>query len=104
MLDSNHEFLIPWNQFLIKFNLGKLPISLRLSRKSYDKIRNFLESIIGKIFNLWPDKQKNQKRILFVEFDPSQYPELIEQLSSYGNELLFLNLENQRLLVFAFTI
>ena len=91
MLESNHEFLIPWEQFLIKFNLGKLPISLRLSRKSYDKIRNFLESIIGKIFNLWPDKQKNQKRILFVEFDPSQYPELIEQLSSYGNELLFLN-------------
>ena len=91
MLESNHEFLIPWNQFLIKFNLGKLPISLKISRKSYDKIRNFLESLVGKIFNLWPDKKKNQKMILFVEFDPSQYPKLIEQLTLSGNKLLFLN-------------
>ena len=29
--------------------------------------------------------------ILFVEFDPSQYSKLIEQLGHYGNELLFLN-------------
>ena len=64
---------------------------MKISRKSYDKIRNFLESLVGKIFNLWPDKKKNQKMILFVEFDPSQYPKLIEQLTLSGNKLLFLN-------------
>ena len=90
-LESNHEFSIPWNHFLIKFNLGKFPISLKISRKSYDKIRNFLELLVGKIFHLWPDKKKSQKMILFVEFDPSQYSKLIEQLGHYGNELLFLN-------------
>jgi hypothetical protein len=90
-LESNHEFSIPWNHFLIKFNLGKFPISLKISRKSYDKIRNFLELLVGKIFHLWPDKKKTQKMILFVEFDPSQYSKLIEQLGHYGNELLFLN-------------
>ena len=56
-IESTHEFSIPWNQFLIKFNLGKIPLSLRISRNSYDRIRNFLESSIGKIFNLWPDKK-----------------------------------------------
>jgi len=90
-LESHHEFSIPWNHFLIKFNLGKFPISLKISRKSYDKIRNSLESLVGKTFHLWPDKKKSQKMILFVEFDPSQYPKLIEQLGLYGNELLFLN-------------
>ena len=47
--------------------------------------------MVGKTFHLWPDKKKSQKMILFVEFDPSQYPKLIEQLGLYGNELLFLN-------------
>ncbi len=56
-IKSTHEFSIPWNQFLIKFNLGKIPLSLRISRNSYDRIRNLLESFIGKIFNLWPDKK-----------------------------------------------
>jgi hypothetical protein len=90
-IESTHEFSIPWNQFLIKFNLGKIPLSLRISRNSYDRIRNLLESFIGKIFNLWPDKKNTSKLILFVEFDPSQYPKLIEQLSHHGNKLLFLN-------------
>ena len=91
MLQSNHEFSIPWDQFLIKFNLGKFPISLRISRKSYDSIRNFLESLVGKIFHLWPNNEKTKQMVLFVEFDPSQYPNLIEKLNDYGNELLFLN-------------
>ena len=52
-LRSNHEFLIPWNNFLIRFNMGKIPISVSISRITYDKIRNFLESIIGKTFGLW---------------------------------------------------
>ena len=86
-IESTHEFSIPWNQFLIKFNLGKIPLSLRISRNSYDRISNLLESFICKIFNLLPDKKNTSKLILFVEFDPSQYPKLIEQLSHHGNKL-----------------
>ncbi len=91
LLESKHEFSIPWNKFLIKFNLGKIPISFTISRKSYDKIRNFLESIVGNILHLWPNKKFNQEMILFVEFDPSQYSDLIQELNKNGNKILFVN-------------
>ena len=29
-LTSNHEFLVPWNQFLMRFNIGKIPISISI--------------------------------------------------------------------------
>ena len=52
---SNHKFLVSWDKFLIRFNAGKIPISISISRETYDKIRNFVESIIGKLFGLWLD-------------------------------------------------
>ncbi len=90
-LRSNHEFLIPWNNFLIRFNMGKIPISVSISRITYDKIRNFLESIIGKTFGLWLNIKNRKKMILFIEFDPSQYSDLIHNLGEKGDNLLFVN-------------
>jgi len=90
-LRSNHEFLVPWNQFLIRFNIGKIPISISISRVTYDKIRNFLESIIGKTFGLWLNIKNRKKMILFIEFDPSQYPDLIQNLGKNKGNLLFIN-------------
>ena len=86
-LRSNHEFLIPWNNFLIRFNMGKIPISFSISRITYDKVRNFLESIIGKTFGLWLNIKNRKKMILFIEFDPSQYSDLIHNLGVVKSEM-----------------
>ena len=90
-LRSNHEFLIPWNNFLIRFNMGKIPISFSISRITYDKVRNFLESIIGKTFGLWLHVKNLKKMVLFIEFDPSQYPSLVHNLGKNNANLLFIN-------------
>ena len=90
-LGSNHEFLVSWNKFLIRFNIGKIPISISISRSSYDKIRNFLESIIGKMLGLWVNIKNRKKMVLFIEFGPSQYSELIHNLAKNGSNLLFVN-------------
>jgi glycosyltransferase involved in cell wall biosynthesis len=90
-LRSNHEFLVPWNQFLMRFNIGKTPISISISRGTYDKFRNFLESIIGKTLGLWLDIKNRKKMILFIEFDPSQHSDLIHNISKNQDNLLFVN-------------
>ena len=90
-LRSDHEFLIPWNNFLIRFNMGKIPISFSISRITYDKVRNFLESIIGKTFGLWLHVKNLKKMVLFIEFDPSQYPSLVHNLGKNNANLLFIN-------------
>ena len=33
-LKSNHEFLVPWNQFLMRFNIGKIPLTIIRHRKT----------------------------------------------------------------------
>jgi hypothetical protein len=71
--------------------MGKIPISVSISRITYDKIRNFLESIIGKTFGLWLNIKNRKKMILFIEFDPSQYSDLIHNLGEKGDNLLFVN-------------
>ena len=90
-LRSNHKFLVIRNQFLIRFNIGKIPISITISRVTYDKIRNFLESIIGKTFGLWLNIKDRKKMILFIEFDPSQYSDLIHNIDKNGDKPLFVN-------------
>ena len=90
-LRSNHEFLIISNNFSIQCNIGKIPISISVSRVTYDKIRNFLESIIGKTFGLWLNIKDRKKTILFIEFDPSQYSDLIHNIDKNGDKPLFVN-------------
>ena len=55
------------------------------------KIRNFLESIIGKTLGLWLNNKNRKKMILLIEFNPSQYSDLIHNLSENGGNLLFVN-------------
>jgi len=89
--ESNHDFLLVWDKILLRFNVGKTPISIPISRKSYTKIKNSIESLAGSIFGLWYKNKNQKKSILFVEFNPTQYTELLENLKDYSGDLIFLN-------------
>ena len=41
---SVHDFLVVWDKILIRFNLGRKPISIPISRKNYSFIKNLIES------------------------------------------------------------
>ena len=89
--DLDHNFLVVWDKILIRFTLGNIPISIPISRKSYTKIKNSIESLAGSIFGLWYKNKNQKKSILFVEFNPTQYTELLENLKDYSGDLIFLN-------------
>ena len=88
---KSHEFLVVWDKILIRFNLGKKPISIPISRKKYNSFKNFFERLIGNFFNLNIDFSKNKKSILFVELNPVEYSELIKNLKSFDGNLIFFN-------------
>lgn len=88
---SVHDFLVVWDKILIRFNLGRKPISIPISRKNYSFIKNLIETLIGYFFKLNIDYKKNKKSILFVEFNPTQYPDLIDHLKSFDGNLIFFN-------------
>ena len=89
--NSEHEFTVSWDKILLRFNIGKIPITIPISRKAYVKIKSVGESIIGKIFKLWLEFKDSKNTILFLEFNPSQYSELIKELSKFKNQIVFLN-------------
>ena len=88
---KKHNFLMYWDKIPYEFHLGKVPIGIQLSRKNYQRIKNFFESITCKLFSLDLKPNENKKIILFVEFNPLQYSELFENLKDYEGIVSLLN-------------
>ncbi len=86
-----HEFLIVWDKISIRFNIGKKPFSISISRKTYTSIKNFLEFFLGSFFNLNYNFKKKKKSILLIEFNPAQYSELLNNLKSNDGNLILFN-------------
>ena len=83
---------LQWEEITIKQNIGNFPISFTISRSKYSKIKHVWEKIVCSIFNLWFNfKKSDQKTILFLEFYPPLYEELILKLQKNGFNIIFLN-------------
>lgn len=77
----------------IPIKIGTRVITLDISRENYQKIKKILDSIIGlflpKEFNF--NNSTNKKNILLVEFNPSNYRNMLEELSKTKNNIILLN-------------
>lgn len=80
-----------YNKIEIKFNLGKIPLSFKISRNSYLKIKSFIENITCSWNNLWLDMTKSKELILLLEINPSTYSELLLELSKSDKQVVLLN-------------
>ena len=83
--------MIYFDKFSYEFHLGKIPIRIQLSRKNYQRLKKFFESIVCKLFSLDLKPNENKKIILFVEFNPLQYSELFENLKNYEGVVSLLD-------------
>jgi hypothetical protein len=75
----------------VKFDIGKIPISIKLSRNSYATIKRLYESILCTTLNLWHNNSKNKKTTLLLEFDPEKYEELMKELGKTEKNIVLLN-------------
>ena len=89
--DSKHIFSVPFQQYSFSFSFLGINIPIKLSRNSYRKIKNFVESTLGRIFDLWFSEKKLKKSVLFLEFNPEQYTDLFNHLSKTKKNIVLLN-------------
>ncbi len=76
----------------IPINLGIKKFNLKTSRNFALKVKTILEKSTNIFFNLaYQNTFSTKKQILFLEFNPVQYKELIKSISSNGFEIIFLN-------------
>jgi hypothetical protein len=80
-----------YNKIEIKFNLGTIPFSFKISRNYYLKIKSIIENIVCTSNNLWVDMSKLQETMLLLEINPSVYSELLLELSKTDKQVVLLN-------------
>lgn len=89
---ENFEINLHWDKITIKYNIGKFPISFRVSRNFYIKIKSVFEQIICSFFGLWFNLKNNTKKtILLLEFNPSEYTEFLSHLKNYEKNIVLIN-------------
>ncbi len=90
MIKSNHSSQLILDNYKLKFNLSKIPLSIKISSKNYLKIKNILENIILKSRNK-KNFDNNKKSILLFEFNIENYEDLLNSFSELNKNILFLN-------------
>jgi len=88
---QDHDFHIQWDEMLIRFNILNRPISIPISRKRYNQFKKIFEFSIGNLFGLWQNFANKKPCILFLEFNPSQYPQLLNNLKNFNGNIIFFN-------------
>ncbi len=92
---------LAWDELNIILKIGPFPLPIKISRKKYNYLKNLFEKIVGDFFHLWFDPKKNSKIILFLEFNPSVYDELVNSFKNHETSPVFLNLRRSAVWNFA---
>jgi len=80
-----------WDKISINYNFGKIPISLKLSKKNYLKMKKLFESLMGYFSNFWLDLQNPQKSIVLLEFNTELFSNLLNHLKNYDGNVILVN-------------
>ena len=75
----------------IRFNIFSKPLTFYLSKKTYSFLKKKFENLICNMNNLWFRQKSSKEIILLVEFNTTQYHELIKSLSKSKKQLVLLN-------------
>ncbi len=89
--EQEHDFHIQWEKMLIRFNISNRPISIPISRKRYNQFKKIFEFVIGNLFGLWQNFANKKPSVLFLEFNPAQYPKLLDNLKNFNGNIIFFN-------------
>ena len=79
-----------FDKYQVDYKIGSLPISFQIKRTRLTKIKKWYEKIAA-IQNFWYNENEITKGILFLEFDPTIYEELFNQLKKLGINIILLN-------------
>ena len=80
-----------WDKITIKYNIGKIPISLNLSKNQYLKIKKFVEATIGFFYDFWLKNNSKKKSIVLLEFNPENFSNLLKKLKNYDGNVILVN-------------
>ena len=87
--DYNEKFTT-FEKIEIPIRLGMFHSKIMIDRKKYKIIKQIIEEYIGNFFGLIKIKNKH-KKIILLEFDPTIYHTLLEEINQSGFEPILIN-------------
>jgi hypothetical protein len=93
-LKSHHKKsqIFNFDVYSIKYNLGPLPLVLRIPRKYFFKLRNFYENSFLPLFRkLFTKFKKNTLSVLLIDFNPARENYFLSQLCKHDKNIYLLN-------------
>jgi len=82
-----------WDNIVIKQKIGMIPLSIRLSRDRYKKIKKIIENVFCNSFGYWFNFNNRKKEsLLFLEFDTNTYSELLLKLADTDVNIICCNI------------
>lgn len=91
-IDQKREPSLQYDKINVKYNLGKFPISITISRKLYLKTKKISEKLTHFLFDVnLKSISKSDKSLLLLDFNPVQYNKLFFELSKLNRNILLLN-------------
>ena len=91
IIPSNVKDHMLWDEVQIKFDFAKIPFSFKISKSTYNKIKNLYDTLLTSIWNLDFDLKDRKKTILLLEFEPTAYSELLFSLKKSDTNVVLLN-------------
>ena len=87
---EEHENELSFDYVNIRKKIGNFEINSKISRKQFKKIKSIIQ-ILNRIFNRNNNLDNNERKILFFEFDPNLYKNLLKQVRKIGYTPLLIN-------------
>jgi len=91
LFENTLNSILAWEKIHIPINFGRKKFTIKISRHMYIKIKNLIESFLGKIFNFWYHPTLKRKSVLLLEFDPLTYSNLIKSLKHDSIDIILFN-------------
>ena len=87
---EEHEKELTFDYVNIRKKIWGFEINSKISRKQFKKIKNVIH-ILNKILNRNNDLDNDERKILFFEFDPNLYKNLLKQVRKIGYTPVLIN-------------
>ena len=80
------------NNITVKLNFGRIPLSFKITKTKYFKIKKIIETTSSLLYDLsFNFKNSKNKAIIFLEFNTELFEKLFESMKDYDGDIILVN-------------
>lgn len=91
IFENENEEKMLWDDIVLKYNFGKIPLSINISKKKYLRIKKIVEKTLGYNSKIWLEDKPLKKSIILLEFNTELFEKLLILLRNFEGSIILVN-------------